>query len=106
MHQAQERQASLPLVNTLVDTTQFAVDQIVQNIVQDPDPPLVLATILLSLATGNLVGNSISEELGKKEKEKKEKDKEKEKEKEKEDHEKVCYKSSVNKYISTSIIGG
>ena len=81
-------QASLPAVNTLVDTAQFAVDQLVQNIANDPDPPLVLSTLLLSLFTGNIVGNSITDTVKKVENEKEKIMKEKEKEKEKEEKEK------------------
>ena len=80
-----DRQASIPAVDSLVDTAQFAVDQLITSVQENPDPPLVLSTLFLSLVSGNLLGNSISDKVSKKEKDKKDKkEKEKEKDKEKE----------------------
>ena len=79
-----DRQASIPAVDSLVDTAQFAVDKLITRVQENPDPHLVLSTLLLSLVTGNLLGNSISDKVSKAEKEKKDKkDKEKEKDKDK-----------------------
>jgi len=96
-----DRQASIPAVDSLVDTAQFAVDQLITRVQENPDPPLVLSTLFLSLVTGNLIGNSISDKVSKAEKDKKDKEKEmdkkkkrkrkkkeKEKEKEKDDEDK------------------
>ena len=37
------------------------MSSLITRITDNPDPPLVVATILLSLITGNLLGNSIIE---------------------------------------------
>ena len=71
-----------------MDTAQLAVDTLVQSLAADPEPPLVVTTLLLSLVTGNILGHSITDTIvkmegGKKEKERKEKER-KEKEKKKE----------------------
>merc|ERR1712137_1212909 len=63
-------------VDSLVDTAQFAVDQLITSVQENPDPPLVLSTLFLSLVTGNFLGNSISDKVSKAEKEKKDKEKE------------------------------
>ena len=78
-----DRQATIPAVDSLVDTAQFAVDQLITSVQENPDPPLVLSTLFLSLVTGNFLGNSISDKVSKAEKDKKDKEKEKEKEKKK-----------------------
>merc|ERR1712137_69814 len=66
-----DRQAAIPAVDSLVDTAQFAVDQLITSVQENPDPPLVLSTLFLSLVTGNFLGNSISDKVSKAEKEKK-----------------------------------
>merc|ERR1712137_733610 len=63
-------------LDSLVDTAQFAVDQLITSVQENPDPPLVLSTLFLSLVTGNFLGNSISDKVSKAEKEKKDKEKE------------------------------
>lgn len=56
-----DRQDSTPIINSVIDTVQFTINEVLDNLAENPQPPIIIATVLLSLVTGSVVGNSITD---------------------------------------------
>lgn len=52
-----DRQDNTPIIDAIFDP----INELIENLTENPEPPLIIATVLLSLVTGKYVGNTITE---------------------------------------------
>jgi len=52
-----DRQDSTPIVDAILDP----INELIDNLTENPEPPIIIATVLLSLVTGQVVGNTITD---------------------------------------------
>merc|ERR1711970_518235 len=52
-----DRQDNTPIVDAILDP----INELIDNLTENPEPPIIIATVLLSLLTGKVVGNTITD---------------------------------------------